>query len=133
LTSVGQYGVRSLDVNAPLASKVEMHSLGEELLAKYSDPHVRINSITVDPRIDPDLLWPIVLSMEIGDTITVERHPGPGDPIRKTCYVEGIQHTLQQRNGAYRWTVTIFTSPWTYHAPFVLDIAKLGTTTELVY
>lgn len=68
---------------------------------------LRFDSITVDPRRDPDALYPQVLARELGDRITVRRRP-PGreaDPIERAAYIRGIAHTFAPDTWVTTWTL----------------------------
>lgn len=84
---------------------------------------VRIASMTIDPRTDPDQLWPQVLGRRIGDRITVrKRPPGGGDPLERDVFIRGIGHRFTRETWLTTW---VFQSA-TRFSFLVLDDPVLG-------
>jgi hypothetical protein len=87
-------------------------------------PEKRFSTLTVDPRADPDALFPQVLGRKIGDRITIRRRPpGGGAPIEKDVFIRGISHSY---TAPAKW-LTVWTlesaSKWQF---MVADNAALG-------
>lgn len=94
------------------------------VVAVLAAGELRFESITVDPRRDPDALYPQVLGRELGDRITVRRRP-PGresDPIERAVYIRGISHTFAPDTWITSWALQD-ASRFNF---FVLDDAALG-------
>jgi voltage-gated potassium channel Kch len=71
-------------------------------------PETRFTTMVVDPRLQPDDLYPHVLGRQIGDRITATRRPpGGGDPIVRDVFVRGIEH---------RWSAQDWSTTWTFQA-----------------
>jgi hypothetical protein len=78
------------------------------LLAKYKDPALRFDQLTLLPRGAPTTLFPEVLGREIGDLVTVVRTPQEvGSAITKNVIIEGISHQITAAN----WVTTFNLSP----------------------
>ena len=76
------------------------------ILAQSRDPELRFATITINPRRDPDNLFPQVLGREIGDRITVRlRPPGGGDMIEREVWIRGIQHAATPSSWQTVWTL----------------------------
>lgn len=137
-TSKLEYFERTLTEDGLLAATdAEMADRANWLLSRRKDPAWRVESITLDPEGD-DALWPVVLGLELGDRITVNRRPDGGDLIGGDYHVEHIAWNI---SATFRWRVTLRLSPadpTTYwhvsdgsdeYAPY----AVLGVTTVLAY
>ncbi len=110
-TSVTKYGRRTLDVNDTLhVSAANALTVAQGLRDRYKDPGFRVSQITIEPRVDPVVLWPEVLGRELGDLMTVKRTPpGGGAQISVNVFVEGISHTVHAHTKT--WTTTYLLSP----------------------
>lgn len=94
-TSIATYGL--IPDSREVISRYPADMLAQVawLLAKYEAPQVRISSVKVEPRSNPDVLWPAVLGLELGDRITVRHTPaGVGDPLVGDYWIEHIEHTV---------------------------------------
>ena len=86
----------------------------------------RINSITIDPHVDPFDLWPQVLGREIGDRIQIwERPAGVASPLTKDCFISGISHDWNTANATWRTTFTLQDAT-KYGSFLTLDNPTLG-------
>jgi hypothetical protein len=74
------------------------------IVALGKEPRFRFISVVVDPELNPDVLWPIVLGAKIGDRHRIiAAPPGGGTPITQDVFVRGIQHAFEQPT---RWAAT---------------------------
>jgi hypothetical protein len=86
----------------------------------------RIESIKVNPMVDPLNLWPQVLGREIGDRIQVwVRPPLATSPITKDCFIVGIQHDWNSADNTWLTTWTLQDAS-KYGSFFTLNNATLG-------
>lgn len=94
------------------------------LLAISVTPEVRFTSMVIDPRLDPDNLYPQVLGRQIGDRITVRRRPpGGGTLIERDCFIRGIGHDHTQGSWLTTWALQ---SAEKFGSFLVLDNPTLG-------
>jgi concanavalin A-like lectin/glucanase superfamily protein len=85
-------------------------------LARLKDAALRVTELRIEPRRDPANLFPMVLSLELGDQITVRRRPqGIGSAIDQTVRIEGISHTISASTKT--WSTTLQVSPFVYGTP----------------
>ncbi len=103
-----------------LATDAEVADYAAYVLALLKDPELRLERVSVDPRRDPETLYPHVLGRELGDRITVRIRP-PGreaDPLERECIIRGIAHDF----GPERWVTT-----WTLQDAATLTFGVVGT------
>lgn len=101
----------------------EVLDYARHVLALSKDNELRIETITVDPRADPDLLFPQVLGRKLGDRVTVKfTPPGGGSRISRDVFIRGIDHTI----GLDTWSTTFAFQDATKFAFFVFDNPTLG-------
>lgn len=126
--SIGDFGIRSYNVTSLwLETDVQVADWVSWVGTLFGDFESRVDSILVKPQRD-DALWPVILSTELGDLVSVVRHPRAGDTITKYLFVEGTSHTI---TAARTWeTVLRFSSAAGIYVPgavwFVLDNATTG-------
>lgn len=63
-------------------------------LAEYQQPSLHVSAVTVDAASNPLAAFPVVLSLDGGDTTLVNRSPVGGAPITETGTVERVQHDI---------------------------------------
>jgi hypothetical protein len=122
-TSQNKYFKRALNIDNFIADDAYfLVNTSLYRLAKYKDPQMRIDELTVNTRRDVAYQSPCV-TLDIGDRITVERTPQDvGAQISKSLIIEGVKHSITRDS----WVVTFNTDPTLQNAPFVLDSATLG-------
>jgi len=81
-------------------------------------PEPRIDSLEVLPQIDPNNLWPVVMSVVYGAKwlVTIQT-PGMDTPTQAPCQVLGWKHKIDREQ--WRITYALMQAPVTI--PFVLD------------
>lgn len=129
--SISQYRRRSLSVAVITADGNECQALADYLLAFYKDAQLRIETVRIDPQLDPANLFPIVLGYEMGTLVRVKAYPpGSGSGIvDSTCSIQRIEHDV---NGEQqRWSTVWQLSPIDTNSYWVLNTGALGTTTKL--
>lgn len=93
--SVNEYGLMGYaEEGLFLASDTELMDRVAFLLGQYKDPSDRIGTLDVDPYSDPAALFPRVLGDDIGDRVTVSRHPQSVGGVFTADYViDAVRHT----------------------------------------
>lgn len=103
------------------------------LLNQHKDPHLRVQSIVLNAASNPNL-WPVVLSLKIGQRVTVKRRAkaangGTGLTIQADFFVEQISvEQVDMRAGL--WTYRLYLSPIDLNQVGILDngtFGRLGT------
>ena len=93
--SIDTYMERELVYNDSLhATTTGAAALATALVARYKDPHLRLERIGLAPRVDPTRLWPAVLSFDLSTKVTVKRRPEYGSTQTFDSYIEGIEHRV---------------------------------------
>ncbi|GAB3884610.1 hypothetical protein [Terrabacter terrigena] len=89
------------------------------VMGMSKDPSLRFSSITIDPRANPDALFPQVLGRQIGDRITIRRRPpGGGAVIEQDVFIRGISH---EYGPGRRWLTTWTLGPTVAATFLILD------------
>jgi hypothetical protein len=88
------YGVRSYDRTGLLVQQPEdLQFLADYLLARFSEPQYRFETVTVSLDNVPEEKQNLVLDLEIGDIVQVKFLPSEVPPaIEQYCRVIGISH-----------------------------------------
>ena len=105
-TSIASYGERSLRKSDTLHTVGGAATLSTALLAKYKDPHLRLDSFTFAPRSNPTKLWPVALDYDISQKMTVKRIPATGDTIDLDVFLEGVEHRVTPMDWETTFTVS---------------------------
>jgi hypothetical protein len=93
------------------------------VLFQSKDPELRFSELVINPRRDPDNLYPQVLGRLIGDRVTVRlRPPGGGSLVERDVFVRGISHT----GGPAKWQTAFTLQSATKYAFMVADDPILG-------
>ena len=108
LASQAEYLVRTFD-RSDLVHQTDAESAQHAgwVLGLMRSGTLRFDSITIDPRDDPETLYPAVLGRELGDRISIKWTPPgrPGDPIERDVLIRGIAHAFDA-TGA--WSTTFY-------------------------
>lgn len=123
--AVTSYGDRIMPGLSDLLMATDADALycAQWILADTAQPQFRVGDLILNPHLD-DRLWPLVLGLDIGAVITVNKHNIPGGgTLSLTCRIEGIEH---QVDPPYEWLTTwhvslVGTNPW-----FILDDPVMG-------
>ena len=108
--SVDSYGRRKLHIFDTLQPNATgAADLASALLAKYKDPVVKVESMTVEARGSTGA-WPTVLGAEISDLVRVKRVGQSGSAISEDLYIEGISHEITAEK---TWVTTMVFTPTT--------------------
>jgi hypothetical protein len=81
-----------------ITSDSEALAAAQSYVYRYKEPKLRVETISLIPQglaSQGDFrLWPVVLSLDLGDMVDViRRPPGGGDPIEQQSLIEAIRHT----------------------------------------
>lgn len=126
-TSEQKYGVRSLTRNTQTVDSAEAQQQAYFLLSRYKDPHMRVQTLSIDVGANP-ALFASVLKFELGQYIAINRRSVSGaSTITAYGYIEQIAHT---GDDASKWIVDLQISPVLNSSPYALFTA-LKTTLNL--
>lgn len=129
--AVTRYGPRELSVTAPRLAALEKDDRANGLLARYSAPALRVESLQAQGANDT-ARYVQMLGAELGDLVTViRRPPGGGAPIDADMLIEGVEHEIRMGG----WTTTFRLVP-AFPIPWLLADATYGvldSTTDLGY
>jgi hypothetical protein len=108
LQSIADYFPRSYSRVTQNSSDAEVADAANFLLSRYKDPHARPEIITLTPARNPSI-WAIVLGLEIGDYVKVNKRPLGASAISINCFIEAIAHDYDGQTGD--WIVKVTVSP----------------------
>ena len=106
-------------------------NVAEWEVALFKDINPRIDNIKVKPQADPANVWPVVLNVDLGDSITVKTAPhGGGDGLDQQLTVNQIWHDIRPDRwetayGCYPLAAFEIADYW------ILGTSTLGTETRL--
>ena len=108
-TSDHQYYPRTaLTQTITTMSALDAYSLVQWIIGKYSQPSLRVSTITVDAASNPNAAFPVILSLLQGQVVTVTRSPVGGATITQDTIIEKIGHSI----GPTSWQTAIQASPY---------------------
>ena len=108
-TSAAEYFRRSaLTYSSEVVSPYDVTDLASWSLAKFGQPGIHLSKMTIEAANCPQLAFPTVLALDIGDVVQVTRRPIGGAVISEVGIIERVQHQI----GPQRWTVTYQLSPY---------------------
>jgi len=96
-TSQTQYGVQTLSFsNVPLNTLAAGSALAQNLLNKYKEPKIRFDEISTSLNACGSALWPTVLTLDVGDVISVTKRYDQGLPLSRTesVFIESVSHDI---------------------------------------
>lgn len=96
-TSIGEYGVSSLELNGLLIDdEADCLTLAEYIVRRYEDPELRFDTVSVQLAGMLKANQSSILGVELADVIRVEYQPnGIGDRISRPVQVIGIRHDIR--------------------------------------
>jgi hypothetical protein len=127
-----KYGQRILTQTVQCNTDEDLTQAGIFYTSRYATPLPRIAKLTLNPAANP-VLWPVVLSLEISQRVTVKRR-NAGLTVSRDYYIEKVSHKVNSDDGT--WIVDLQLSPVFVTSAWVLADATygvLGTTTTPVY
>jgi hypothetical protein len=121
-TSQVTYGITERTLDTGLSSEVQAQAIADYVVARYSVPEYRIESVTVNLRALSSVQVADVLSLEIGDQADIVFTPNRvGAAIALRNRVIGISHDVGILE--HRVTLNFEELPFTF---FILDDAEFG-------
>jgi hypothetical protein len=104
-----QYFKRSaLTYTSEVVSPYDVSDLVTWSLAKFSQPVMHVRQVVIDAAGKGQAVFPTILSLDIGNVVTVIRRPIGGAIITETGIIEKVQHAI----GPGHWITTYQLSPW---------------------
>lgn len=109
--SQGAYWKRSYDHATLLPTAADLTTRAALLLADYKDQRPRIETLVLDPQRETQIAastsaWPVALSMEVSDKVSVDIVPPGGGTSSFECFVERVQHRISV-GAVRRWHVIL--------------------------
>lgn len=130
-TSQDNYGKRTLTRSKLLiTADTEALSQAQYLLSRFKEPYTRVKKIVIRPDVDPDNLYPKVLSYDIGTRVTIRLNQAS---IDEDYFIEGIEHRFEpDKPWQTTWELSKADNQQ-YWALGVEGYSELGETTKLFY
>jgi hypothetical protein len=105
--SIASYYTRTMTRTLNTTSALECQDASHYFVSRYKGPLTRVQSIKLHPSANT-ALWPVLLGLELGTRVRINRRP-PGAPLVSVdCFVEQIQWDMDSNNEAW---VTLQCSP----------------------
>lgn len=103
-SNTDDYGVRTLNrTDLLLQDDDQVQALADYLISRFDEPHPYINRAVIDLRaLDADQRHQI-LTLDLGDRVSVLRNRNGGGTISQDVSVDGIKHDI----GRVSWIVTL--------------------------
>jgi hypothetical protein len=118
-----QYGILTLELNTLGSSEAAIQTIADYLVAKYGEPELRFETLTVNLDTLTESQRAAVLTMELGDVAEIQFTPnGQGPEIDKYGQVIAVSHSVSPS----RHDVTFSFDSLDFTA-FVLDDLVFGT------
>jgi hypothetical protein len=89
-------------------SALDAYSQVQWIMGKYSQPQLRVSTVTVDAASNPAVAFPVILPLQQGQVVTVTRSPVGGATITGNCLTEKIAHAI----GPAAWQTAVQASPY---------------------
>ena len=130
-SSIGNFGERTLAYTGVGSTANEAHNAAEWQVGQYATQRARITSIELKPQADPSNLWPLVLDVDLRDSILVKTDPpGTGTVLSQQVAVEAITHEITHEEWVTTWECHRLTELETRDS-WILGTSVLGTDTIL--
>lgn len=95
VNSQSEYGISEESFDTLLSNQTQLDAAADFLLDRYSEPVLRIDSLTVDMRAITQAQRDTILELELADLAEIRFTPGGiGDPIDKGQLIIGINHSI---------------------------------------
>lgn len=127
-----KYGQRILTQTVQVNQDFDLTQAGIFYLQRYGTPKTRVSSLVLKPSANP-ALWPVILSLEISQRVTVRRRT-PNLTTSGDYYVEKISHRVDSESSD--WQTELQLSPVFNPVAWVCGDSTygvLGTSTIPVY
>jgi hypothetical protein len=123
--SISSFGRKSTSIELGVTSDQAIQDAAYTLLNTYSEPMVRCDSVTLKASATPELFFPL-LSVEIGDRITLTDLPTAAPDSELDFYVEAIDTDVSVNGGTLEWVTTLSLSPADGSDVWILEDPTLG-------
>ncbi len=127
-TSQTKFGVQTLSFsNVPLNTLAAGSALAQNILDKYKDPVIRFDGISTSLNACGSALFSTVLTLDVGDVISVTKTYTTGLPLSRTdsVFIESVNHDITPSDHRIRFGL----GQAQLILPFVLDTSPLNDTT----
>ena len=110
LASQQEYFRRSaLQLTVQVVSPYDVNDVTTWSLARFAQPTLHNKSLVIEAATNPQVAFPAVLSLDIGDVVTATRRPVGGAVISQVGIIEKVKHSI----GPGKWQTTYQLSPYT--------------------
>jgi hypothetical protein len=107
--SQGEYYARAASaVTITTMSNLDAYDDASWFIAKYSQPSLRVSGLVVDAASNPQVAFPSVLQLQLGQAAQVIRTPVGGAQITGTVLVQKVSHAI----GPTMWQTAYQMSPY---------------------
>lgn len=142
--AIKQFFTKTLPISVDLADDDQIYQLAGWIFYTHNRSGQRVARLAIDPTGRPSL-WPVVLSIEVGQRVTVKRRPsaanaGAGITMSADYFVESVAHVgVDLEQGTWQTVLTlspIGSAPGMTVQPWIMDNATfsvLGSTTVAGY
>lgn len=130
--SQAEYGIKNFSLtDVPLVDDAAGSALAASILAKYENPEVRFDEVSILVNPLSDAQTTVLAGVEIGDVLTVTKTFLTGSPlsVTKDVVVEGIQHVVTP----VRHDIRLRLGQITVLQPFVLNTSALNDVVYALY
>jgi len=127
-TSQTKFGVQTLSFsNVPLNTLAAGSALAQNILDKYKEPVIRFDGISTSMQACGSALFATVLTLDVGDVISVTKTYTTGLPLSRTdsVFIESVNHDITPSDHRIRFGL----GQAQLILPFVLDTSPLNDTT----
>tara|TARA_R110000824_G_scaffold16633_9_gene68767 strand:+ start:379 stop:3546 length:3168 start_codon:yes stop_codon:yes gene_type:complete len=104
--STQRFGLRELSKTTLNISTGDMGNVAGAILKTTNEAVPRFDSITIDPKSDPTVLWPQALGRDISDVIQIRRTPAAGNTIDIRSRIEGVEHYVEPGSWMTTWRLS---------------------------
>jgi hypothetical protein len=139
--SQNNYMIRTLQLDDSIVTTdQEALNAANWSLYQFKDPHFQAKSVRVNPIDDPQDLWRVLSYSDIGDRLTILRHPPPGSGTTTfDVIVQAVSHDISMSSWDTEYTVypalpdDFWQLPDTTTNDEYAPNSILGTTTRVAY
>lgn len=99
----------ALSFQPNVVSAYDVSDITTYSLAEYSEPGLRVSSVTIDAASNPQAAFPVCLALSIGDIVTVVRRPIGGAVITTLGIIERVSLDIGPRRFRFTYQVSPYT------------------------
>jgi len=132
--SIHQYGdAEDSQTDLLTLDPEELQDQAGYVVSRQAQPKPRITAITITPETNPDLIWPLILGLKIGQRIEVARTPKVGGtPVAQTYTIESRAHNVNGQTFEWQTTFGLAASP-DEAGLFTIGVSAIGGPDVLAY